>query len=89
MPVWVLCYTLPGYSSKVVDLINANWPYKFNDIDFAVDRYVIDKTATYNWNTNLKNPAWTSLPSAYPTPTVTGAYDIPVLFPQDSILANR
>jgi len=89
LPVWVLCYTLPGYSAKVVDLINSNWQYKLNDIDFVVDRYVVDKTATYNWNTNLRNPAWTSLPSAFPQPTVPGAYDIPVLFPQDSILANR
>lgn len=89
MPVWVLCYTLPGYSSKVVDLINTNWQYNFNDIDFQVDRYIIDKTATYNWNTNLKKPAWTSLPSAYPAPTVDGAHDIPVIFPQDSILSTN
>lgn len=89
MPVWVLCYTLPGYSSKVVDLINNNWAHHFNDIDFLVDRYVIDKTATYNWNTNLGNPTWTSLPSAFPAPSVTGSNDIAVLFPQESILANK
>lgn len=89
LPVWVLCYTLPGYSAKVVENINNNWPHSFNDIDFAVDRYVIDKTATYNWNTNLTNPTWTSLPSAFPAPTILGANDIPVLFPQDSILPNK
>ena len=89
LPVWVLCYTLPGYSAEVVNNINTNWPHSFNDIDFAVDRYVIDKTATYNWNTNLQNPTWTSLPSAFPAPTVLGANDIPVLFPQDSILPNK
>jgi hypothetical protein len=89
LPVWVLCYTLPGYSSSVVENINNNWPHSFNDIDFAVDRYVIDKTATFNWNTNLQNPTWTSLPSAFPAPTVLGANDIPVLFPQDSILPNK
>ena len=89
MPVWVLCYTLPGYSAKVVENINTNWPHTFNDIDFHVDRYIIDKTATYNWNTNLGNPNWTSLPSAYPAPAINGAYDIPVLFPQESILPNK
>jgi hypothetical protein len=89
LPVWVLCYTLPGYSAKVVENINNNWPHNFNDIDFVVDRYLIEKTATYNWNTNIGNPTWTSLPSAFPVPTLLGANDIPVLFPQESILPNR
>lgn len=89
MPVWVLCYTLPGKAQTIIDNINNNWGHTLNDIDFQIDRYIVDKTSTYNWNTNLANPTWVSLPSAYPPPTVVGAHDIAVLFPQETIFPNR
>lgn len=88
MPVWVLCYTKPGYSATVAKNITDNWGYTFNDIDFTVDRYYIDKTATYNWNSILQKPTWISLPSAYPQPKILGAYDFTVIFPQETILSS-
>ena len=88
IPVWVSCYTLPGYSSAIAANIAANWPHTFNEIDFQIDRYYIDKSGTYNWNTRLKTPTWISLPSAFPQPKVFGAYDISVLFPQETIIPN-
>jgi hypothetical protein len=88
MPVWVLCYTLPGYSATIAQNITNNWGYSFNDIDFTLDRYYIDKTATYNWNSNLKKPTWISLPSAFPQPKVMGAHDFTVIFPHETILPN-
>jgi len=88
IPVWVLCYTLPGYSFPIAVNIVNNWKYTFNEIDFQIDRYYIDKSGTYNWNTNLKRPSWISLPSAYPQPSVLGAHDIVVLFPQETIIST-
>ena len=83
---WVICYTLPGYSNIIKDNINNNWTYTLNQIDFSVDRFIVDKSNTYDYDTNLVIPAWTSLPSATPTPNPTNTYDMPVLFPRKTIL---
>lgn len=82
---WVICYTLPGKSTEILNNINNNWPYKLNDIDFTVDRYYIDKSNTYNWNDNLSMPSWTELPSATPKPDPINSKDFVVPFPQKTI----
>lgn len=82
---WVICYTLPGKSTDILNNINANWPYKLNAIDFTVDRYYIDKSNTYNWNDNLSIPSWTDLPSATPKPNPINSKDFVVPFPQKTI----
>ena len=83
---WVICYTLPGYSTTVKDNINNIWDGKINNINFEVDRYLVDKSATYDWNTYLQLPQWTGLPSATPVPNPTDANDFAVLFPKKTIL---
>jgi hypothetical protein len=83
---WVICYTKPGKAALVKDLIDTNWTHKLNEIDFTVDRYYVDKSSTYNWNTNLSVPAWTGLPSSTPVPNPIDKYDFSVLFPRKTIL---
>ena len=85
-PAWVLCYTLPGKSQEIVDNINANWAHSLNEIDFMMDRYIVDKSATYNWNHYLATPTWSELPSAVPTPSPIEERDMVVLFPRTTIL---
>lgn len=82
---WVICYTLPGKSSIILNNIKQNWPYKLNNIDFTVDRYYIDKSNTYNWNDYLNIPSWTDLPSATPTPNPINSKDFVISFPQKTI----
>ena len=83
---WVICYTLPGQSTIIKDNINNNWPYTLNQIDFTIDRFIVDKSATYDWNTNLSIPAWTDLPSGTPQPNPLNSNDFSILFPRKTIL---
>jgi hypothetical protein len=85
---WVICYTKPNKSTVIKDLINNNWSHKLNEIDFTIDRLMVDKSATYNWNTKLSVPAWNDLPSATPVPDPLDLYDVVVLFPRKTILPN-
>jgi hypothetical protein len=82
---WVICYTISGKSTDILNNINNNWPYKLNSIDFTVDRYYIDKSNTYNWNDNLSIPSWSELPSATPTPNPINSKDFVISFPQKTI----
>jgi len=86
---WVICYTLPGYSETIKNNINNNWEYKLNMIDFSIDRMIIDKSASYNYNTQLLIPSWIELPGASPTPDPLDRYDLPVLFPRKTILPKN
>lgn len=86
IPAWVVCYTLPGKSQEILDNINNNWGHSLNEIDFMIDRYVIDKSGTYNWNHYLATPTWSELPSAVPTPSPLEERDMVVLFPRTTIL---
>jgi hypothetical protein len=83
---WVICYTLPNYSQVIANNIKNNWDNKLNMIDFTIDRYIVDKSATYNYDTNAFIPTWTTLPGATPVPVPLDRYDIPVLFEQETIL---
>jgi hypothetical protein len=83
---WVLCYALPGQGQTIIDNINSNWSYKLNQIDFTVDRYIIDKSLSYNFNTNFTHPFWSKLPSTTPAPNPLDSDDLPVLFPRKTIL---
>jgi hypothetical protein len=82
---WVICYTKSGYSQEIKNRINNTWEYKLNQIDFTVDRYVIDKSSTFNYNNKLLTPIWTNLPSNSPVPDPIDRYDICVLFPRKTI----
>jgi hypothetical protein len=88
-PAWVICYTKPGYSETVKNNINNLWPYTLNQINFQIDRFSVDKSATYNYDNNTTPPAWTGLPSATPTPNPLDSKDFYVLFPRQTILPNQ
>ena len=85
---FVICYTKPGYSETVLNNINNNWPYKLNQINFTIDRYYVDRSSTFNYNSYLENPSWLSLPSAYPSPNPLDTKDYVVLFPQKTIFPS-
>jgi hypothetical protein len=85
---WVICYTLPGYAETVKNNITTNWQYKLNQINFTLDRYTVDKSYTYNYNSHLSIPAWNQFPSATPVPDPVDSNDFYVLFPRQTILPN-
>jgi len=86
IPAWVICYVIPGYGELVVNNIINRWGHTLNEIEFIVDRYLIDKSTSYNWNTNLSVPAWNELPSANPVPNPLDKHDITVIFPRKTIM---
>jgi hypothetical protein len=86
---WVICYTKPGFANVIKDNINTNWPYKLNAINFQLDRFTVDKSATYNYDTLVDPPQWTSLPSATPPPDPLDSQDFYVLFPRKTILPDK
>ena len=89
---WVICYTKPGYAETIKNNINSMWtqpnglPYALNMINFEIDRFTVDKSNTYNYDTDTSE--WTSLPSADPTPNPLDSEDFYVLFPRQTILPD-
>ena len=86
---WVICYTKPGMSAIIQANIQQNWPYTLNQINFEIDRFSVDKSATYDYDNNLVPPAWTGLPSASPVPDPLDSKDFYVLFPRQTILPDK
>lgn len=92
---WVICYTKPGFSEQIKNNINTQWvqptgiPYTLNMINFQIDRFTVDKSATYNYDKNVSPPAWTGLPSATPVPDPLDSKDFYVLFPRETILPDQ
>lgn len=83
---WVICYTLPNKSAIIKSNIENNWGNTLNSVEFLIDRYLIDKSATYDWNLDLSIPSWNELPSATPAPNSLDDYNISILFPQKTII---
>lgn len=88
-PVWIICYALPGYAETIRHNIIHHWPHRLNEIDFTVDRYIIDKSYSYNYNNRLLTPSWQELPSANPVPNPLDSRDVTVTFPKKTILPNN
>ncbi len=86
--VWVICYTLPGKSGVIKNNINSYWAHKLNQVDFSIDRFLVDKSSTYNYNLYTGLGSWGTLPGATPTPDPVDTYDLPVLFPRTNILPD-
>jgi hypothetical protein len=61
-PAWVICYTKPNMSETVKNRILTLWPYKLNAINFVIDRLVVDKSSTFNYDSTTST--WTNLPGA-------------------------
>ena len=86
---WVICYTKPGMADAIKVSIDETWPYTLNQINFKIDRFSVDKSATYDFDNNLNPPAWTGLPSAQPVPDPLDSKDFYVLFPRQTILPDE
>lgn len=86
---WVVCYTKPGFSETVRENIFNNWLYRVNRFDFVVDRYMVEKTATFDHNNYLTYPRWNQLPSGTPEPNPLDENDFIVLFPRKTILPKN
>ena len=94
-PAWVIAYCKPGYAQTVLNNIETMWvdtldrPYTLNEINFRIDRFTVDKSITYNYDNNVSPPAWTTLPSATPSPDPKNTKDFHVLFPRKTILPDE
>jgi hypothetical protein len=56
-PSWVICYTNPGRSKQIAYYIQEYFGKQLNIIDFKIDRYVLDRTLSKNWDTETQQ--WT------------------------------
>jgi len=50
-PAWVIAYTQPARSREIAYYINTQFGEHLNLIDFQVDRYILDRTLSRNWDT--------------------------------------
>lgn len=88
-PAWVIAYVNPGYGTAIKNNINA-WQnssagIKFNQIQFKIDRFEVDKQLTFDWN----GRQWVSIyPSSQPSVT-NNSKDQYILFTQKTILPNE
>jgi hypothetical protein len=85
---WVICYTKPGYSSVIANNIETLYPYTLNQITFEIDRFSVNKSITYNYDTTVTPNVWTALPSATPTPVPLDSEDFYALFPRKNIIPD-
>lgn len=56
-PAWVICYANPGRSQQIAYYISQYFGQQLNSVDFKVDRYVLDRTLSKNWDTETQH--WT------------------------------
>lgn len=78
-----------SYAQIVKSNIETLWPYTLNQINFEVDRFSVNKSATYDYDNNTVPAAWTGLPSATPAPNPLDTKDFYVLFPRKTILPDE
>ena len=87
--------TTGSYAQYIQYQIQTNWKNQIgelqtlNTINFKIDRFTVDKSNTYNYDTTANPPVWTGLPSATPTPSPQDSDNFYVLFPQETILPNQ
>lgn len=60
-----------------------------NLINFQLDRFTVNKSATYDYDNSVNPAAWTQLPGAVPQPDPLDSKDFYVLFPRKTILPNE
>lgn len=60
-PAWVMCYTKPGRSRQIAYYIESQFGTQLNRVDFKVDRYILDRLLSRNWDTTTQR--WTPTPS--------------------------
>lgn len=60
-PAWVLCYVKPGRGNQVAYYIQTQFGEQLNRVDFKVDRYILDRELSRNWDTATQD--WTPEPN--------------------------
>lgn len=79
-PAWVIAYAQPGQSDRIAYNIRTLYG-PLNAIDFEVDRYIIDRSQTLNWNP--ESMSWIPSP-----PTSTLFDDDTTIFDADTVTFN-
>ena len=63
----VLCYTKPGWAQQIVNNINDIWQYQLNIINFELDRFEVDRSISYQYNSEIAlwNPYYDSANNSF------------------------
>lgn len=69
-PAWVMCYAKPGRSKQIAYYFSKYFNERLDAIDFKVDRYVLDRVLSKNWN--AEEQEWNPTP---PTLTTFDRFD--------------
>ena len=81
----VLCYAKAGKGDQIAYNIRTKFGEILNQIDFTVDRYILDNQLTKNWVVNEDS---TDGGNWYPSPALTTTFDLatdPTTFDQNSL----
>jgi len=62
VPAWVIAYTKPGRSKQVAYNLQTIFGQQLNQVDFEVDRYILDRALSKNWDTATQQ--WTPAANA-------------------------
>jgi hypothetical protein len=49
-PAWVIAYTQPGRSNQIAYYLQTYFGTQLNRVDFKVDRYILDRVLSRNWD---------------------------------------
>lgn len=60
-PAWVIAYVKPGRGAQVAYYLDQQFGVQLNKVDFKVDRYILDRSLSLNWDTTTQD--WTPQPS--------------------------
>jgi hypothetical protein len=60
-PAWVIAYVNPGRGAQVAYYLATQFGEQLNKVDFKVDRYILDRSLTINWDTTTQD--WTPQPN--------------------------
>ena len=60
-PAWVIAYVKPGRSRQIAYYLQTQFGTQLNKVDFKVDRYILDRALSLNWDTATQD--WTPEPS--------------------------
>jgi hypothetical protein len=60
-PAWVIAYVNPGRGRQIAYYLQTQFGEQLNKVDFKVDRYILDRSLSLNWDTATQD--WTPEPS--------------------------
>jgi hypothetical protein len=60
-PAWVIAYVNPGRGRQIAYYLQTQFGQQLNKVDFKVDRYILDRALSLNWDTATQD--WTPQPS--------------------------